>query len=335
MTIMLPAKQGQRISKTHEAIANKASSSHLRERRDDALVAPDAATNPNTVHSNLSFPELDVVLDQSEGVFWMYMKPIGRPSFTPSLLRDMRRALDLVELRYRDGSEHDARIRWVVMASAMPGIFNLGGDLPRFAALIRDKDRDALRTYAHACIDVQYPRSVNLNLPYIGISLVQGDALGGGFECALADDVIIAERSAKFGLPEILFSLFPGMGALSFLTRKIGRVKAEELVLSGRIYTAEQMHEIGVVDIVADDGSGEMAVYDFIKSVGRTFEARRCVLQARQAVHPVSREEMLAITDSWVEAALSLGPLDLRKMERLAAAQDRRHAAGTQAVAAG
>ena len=52
-----------------------------------------------------------------------------------------------------------------------------------------------------------------LNLPMVTIALVQGDALGGGFECALAHDLIIAERSAKLGLPEVLVNLFPGIGA--------------------------------------------------------------------------------------------------------------------------
>ena len=52
---------------------------------------------------------------------------------------------------------------------------------------------------------------------------MQGECLGGGFEAALSSDVIVAEKSARFGFPEILFNLFPGMGAYSFLERKIGQ----------------------------------------------------------------------------------------------------------------
>ena len=66
------------------------------------------------------------------------------------------------------------------MASRMPGIFNLGGDLRLFADLIRDKNRVMLEKYARACIEPQYMRSIKMNLPVISISLVQGDALGGG-----------------------------------------------------------------------------------------------------------------------------------------------------------
>src|SRR6185437_6964934 len=146
----------------------------------------------------------------------------------------------------------------------------------------------------------------------------QGDALGGGFECALADDLIIAEKSAKCGLPECLFSLFPGMGALSFLTRKIGASMAEKMVFSGRIYTAGELHEMGVVDVLAEDGMGEQAVYDFVEQADRAFASRRSVYASRQIINPISRDELIRITDMWVDAALTLGQSDIRKMERLA-----------------
>jgi enoyl-CoA hydratase/carnithine racemase len=101
------------------------------------------------------------------------------------------------------------------MASRMPGIFNLGGDLRSFANLIRQKDRTMLMKYGTACTEAQYERSIKMNLPVISISLVQGDALGGGFECALADDLIIAERSAKLGLPECLATIGGVRGLLA------------------------------------------------------------------------------------------------------------------------
>ena len=63
---------------------------------------------------------------------------------------------------------------------------------------------------------------LGLGLPLITIALVQGEALGGGFESILSFDVVIAERDARFGLPEAMFGLFPGMGAHSFLSRRLG-----------------------------------------------------------------------------------------------------------------
>lgn len=273
----------------------------------------------------LTFGELEIRFDEQDKVFWQFMRPNGRPSYTLGLLRDMRQALLCIDRLFADAAdEPEQPIRYVVLASRIPGTFNLGGDLPLFVDLIRAGNREALRNYAHACIDVQFPRAINLGRPYVSISLVQGDALGGGFEAALADDVIIAERSAKFGLPEILFNLFPGMGAYSFLSRRLDAVRAERLILGGRIYAAEELHELGLVDVVADDGRGEEAVYDYIARNRRSFHARRAICDARRIARPIQREELIAITDLWVDTAMTLASQDLRKMERLAAAQDRR-----------
>lgn len=277
---------------------------------------------------DLAFSELEIRYEEQDRVFWQFMRPDGRPSYTLGLLRDMRQALQCIDRMFAEAEGEDEQpINYVVLASRMPGIFNLGGDLPLFVDLIRAGNAEALRNYAHACIDVQHPRAINVGRPYIGISLVQGDALGGGFEAALADDVLIAERSAKFGLPEILFNLFPGMGAYSFLSRRLDAVRAERMILSGRIYEAAELHEMGIVDELAEDGEGEGAVYDFIARSRRSFQARRALCEARRIARPITREELISITDLWVEAALTLGPQDLRKMERLAAAQDRRRKA--------
>ncbi len=297
-----------------------------------AFTTASPAVQPSGDPAELHLPELDAVLDHHAKVYWLYMRPEGRPSFTFGLVRDVKASLDHLGRLFADGTYGEVPARYTVMASRLPGIFNLGGDLRKFADLIRNKNRAMLEKYGKACTEAQYERSIKMNLPVISISLVQGDALGGGFECALADDLIIAERSAKFGLPECLFSLFPGMGALSFLTRKIGAAQAEKMVFSGKIYTAAEMHEMGVVDMLVEDGMGEQAVYDFVDRNERSFASRRAVYGARQIVNPVTRAELDRIVESWVDAALSLGPTDIRIMERLASAQDRRWASINQAA---
>ena len=292
-----------------------------------AFTSVDPAIGPSSDPAEINLPELDAVLDHNAKIYWLYMRPEGRPSFTFGLVRDVKASLDHLGRLFADGSMGEVPARYTVMASRMPGIFNLGGDLRKFADLIRNKDRAMLEKYGKACTEAQYERSIKMNLPVISISLVQGDALGGGFECALADDLIVAEKSAKFGLPECLFSLFPGMGALSFLTRKIGAAMAEKMVFSGKIYTATEMHEMGVVDVLAEDGMGEQAVYDFVERNERSFASRRAVYASRQIVNPITRAELDRIVDLWVDAALTISPTDIRIMERLASAQDRRWAA--------
>lgn len=286
-------------------------------------LGPSKRTDPN----DLQYNELEIRYDAEDKILWQFMRPKGRPSYTLGLIDDIHQTVECVERMYAEaGKDEEAPVQYLVLGSRMPGIFNLGGDLPLFVELIRAGDREGLRHYAHACVNAQYLRATNSGLPYISIALVQGDALGGGFEAALADDVIVAERSAKFGLPEVLFNLFPGMGAYSFLSRRLGAVQAERMILSGQIYSAAELYEMGVVDELAEDGQGEEAVYDFVARNRRSFHVRRAVCEARRIANPITHEELISITDLWVDAALSLAPLDLRKMERLAKAQDRKRA---------
>ncbi len=278
------------------------------------------------------FNEIDVRYDAKEKAIWQFMKFPQRPSVTLELLNEVKQVIETVEEAYRNPDAHiDPPVQFLVLASSLPGVFNLGGDLPFFVESIRNRDYEGLRRYAHACVDVQYLRATNKGLPIQTISLVQGDALGGGFEAALADDVIIAEETAKFALPEILFNLFPGMGAYSFLARRLNASTAEKLMLSGRIYSASELHEMGIVDRIAEAGKGTEGVYKYIYDHSASFASRVAIFRSRHIVNPLSRDELIDITDLWVDAALTLAPNDLRKMERLAVAQNRRHArAGRQ-----
>ena len=222
-----------------------------------------------------------------------------------------------------DGALQDAH--YYVTGSRVPRVFNLGGDLALFVLLIKARDRDALAHYARLCIDNMYPRIHNFFSPTLTkIALVQGDALGGGFECALASDVIVAEESAQLGFPEILFNLFPGMGAYSLLSRRIGMRAAEELILSGRILPAAELHRMGVVDVLAKDGQGASAVRDWIAANAKRRNGLQAAFRARKLVHPVTREELDAITDVWVDAAFRLQDRDLKMMGRIVRAQMRR-----------
>lgn len=286
--------------------------------------------------------ELKLEFDAEKRILWWTMAPIGRPSFTPGMLKEMHVAGDALEQVCPAGiSAADAPVRYLVLGSEIPNIFNLGGDLRLFSALIEAGDRAALRRYARSCAEGQHRLDINFDRPLCTIALVRGDALGGGFEMALAHDYIIAERRTRFGLPEILFNLFPGMGAFNFLSRRMDVLRAERMILSGRTYTAEEMYEMGVIDVLADDGEGADAVYRFVNEFERARRTRQAVLQARRLVHPVGLDALLDIADLWVDAALALSPQDIRRMQHLAKAQDRRlsrveaERAGPERVSAG
>ena len=124
--------------------------------------------------------------------------------------------------------------------------------------------------------------------------------------------MVIAERGSKIGLPEVLFNLFPGMGAFSLLSRKIGYAAAEKMIMSGELYTAEQLFDMGVVDILAEEGEGEVAVYRYIKSLKRSMNSYRSMQKVKGICNQVSYEELVDIGTVWADAALKLTEKDLR-----------------------
>ena len=271
--------------------------------------------------------QFETVFEAETGTLWGWLDHSGTPCFNLGLLADIRAhdgALAVNKGRVaHNGETRD--VHYYVLGSKTPGVFNLGGDLALFVLLIKSREREALAHYAKQCVDNMYPRIRNFFCPTMTtISLVQGDALGGGFETVLASDVVIAEESAQMGLPEILFNLFPGMGAISLLARRIGLRAAEELVTSGRIVGAARMHELGLVDVLVKDGDGIEATRAWIAKNQKRRNATQAIFAARQHVHPLEREELDRIAEVWVDAAMRLGDRDLKMMGRIVRAQMRR-----------
>ena len=264
--------------------------------------------------------QLEVTWDEPTGSLWTFMRPRGRPSYNLDLLEDFhawqRGILATFESRPGD-------LRYLLLGSRTPGVFNLGGDLDHFAARIRARDRQALVAYGESCVRILHRNIECLGLPMVTIGLAQGDALGGGFESLLSFNVIIAERGAKFGFPENIFGLFPGMGAYSLVARRVGAAFAEEMMLGGRIYTAEEMKDVGLVHILAEPGQGLVEAREYIQRSKRRHIGNRSVYQVGREVNPLSLAELDRVVQVWADACLQLRDRDLKVMRRLVAAQDR------------
>jgi enoyl-CoA hydratase len=129
-----------------------------------------------------------------------------------------------------------------------PKIFAAGADIKEFPALQNKKEAVEFSTLLHnALLALE-------NLPQITISAVNGYALGGGCELAMATDFRFAGESAVFGQPEVLLGILPGAGGTQRLMRLVGITKAKEINYSGRQVTAEEALELGLVSAVyADD----------------------------------------------------------------------------------
>ncbi len=265
--------------------------------------------------------QLDLAFDISHATLWSFID-FGdrRPSYNPALLEDFHGwQRNIGQLK----SEVGSNLKYVVLGSRHPKVFCLGGDLDYFSECISTRNREALLAYGRSCIAILHRNWQSLDSDIVTIGLAQGDALGGGFESLLSFDVLCAERGVKFGFPEQLFGLFPGMGALTFMGRKLGTAKAEQLIRSGKCLTAEEMHELGIVHILAEPGQGIEAVKKYIAKTSRRHAAHHQFYAAAKRANAISLSELDDIVVLWADACLTLEDHDLAIMRRLVSAQSK------------
>ncbi len=263
--------------------------------------------------------------NDDDSAHWLFMHADAATGIRPCCRKDM---LDemwsyMSAITRGPAQRHSGRLRHFVLASDAAA-YNLGGDLDLFTRLIRERNRDLLLTYAQRCVEGVHHLHTGFGGDVRSIALIQGDALGGGLEMALACHTIVAEEGCGMGLPEVLFGLFPGMGAYSFLCRRVSPQLAEKIILDGRIYSSEEMHALGVVDVLVKKGEGRAAVDDMIRHQQRLPQSYLAMNAARNLAQSVSYDELLEITKVWVDSALALGDRSLRTMDRLIKAQTRR-----------
>jgi DSF synthase len=262
-------------------------------------------------------PQFTCHYERNAATLWSRWVPRGIPSFNPELLHDLERASQMIE-GYFSGATADRPLDYLVLRSGVRGAFNVGGDLGYFQRLISTGDRARLTEYARAAVNVIYRNYVAHDLPGITtIALLEGDALGGGFECALSCDIVIAERHVKAGFPEVLFNMFPGMGGMSFLSRRVGRKVAEEMVRTGRQYSAMELLELGVIDDVVDTGEAHHAVNALMRRRENQKSAHIAMNSVDRIIRPLSVQELYDVVKIWVDCAMQLSPRSLEWMQRL------------------
>jgi enoyl-CoA hydratase/carnithine racemase len=142
----------------------------------------------------------------------------------------------------------DQAVRVTVLTSTHPRAFCVGADL---------KERNS---FTDAELVRQRPTARGaytgvLELPMPTIAAVHGFALGGGFELALACDLIVADRTAVVGLPEVSVGVIPGGGGTQLLPRRVGAARAAELIFTARRLEAAEARDLGLVDQLVDEGA--------------------------------------------------------------------------------
>jgi len=262
------------------------------------------------------FTQLCAYYEEERRTVWMMLRAQPRPCFNHALIEEIMNLGYLVQ-------KSEYQVDFWVTGSLVPGIYNAGGDLHFFVDRIRNGRREALRAYARACVDCVHAASRGFDTGAISLAMVEGSALGGGFEAALAHHFVLAQRDARLGFPEVAFNLFPGMGGYSLVTRRAGMRLAENLIFTGESHTAEWHQQNGLVDELFEPGQGYIATRTFIDTLQPRLNGVRAMLRARQRVLTLPRAELMDITEDWVEAAFCLEPKDIAYMERLVLLQNR------------
>lgn len=263
--------------------------------------------------------QLSAYYEEERHTMWMLLRSQPRPNFNHALIEEI---MNLSYAAQRSG----LRIDFWVTGSLVPSMFNVGGDLRFFVESIKSGRREALRAYARACVDCVHAAARGFDTGAVTLAMVEGSALGGGFEAALAHHFILAQNTARMGFPEIAFNLFPGMGGYSLVARRAGMRLAEELICEGEAHTGEWFETRGLVDKLFQPGEGYRATRTFIDTLAPKLNGVKAMLRARQRVLQLSRSELMDITEDWVDSAFTIDAKDLAYMERLVLLQNRHSA---------
>jgi enoyl-CoA hydratase len=193
-------------------------------------------------------------------------RPQALNALNAALIGEMKQALD--------GFEEDPSIGAILLTGSEKA-FAAGADIKEM------KDRDFVDVYLADFITRDWERLAQCRKPTI--AAVAGYALGGGCEIAMMCDIILAADNAKFGQPEITIGTLPGAGGTQRLTRAVGKAKAMDLVLTGRMMDASEAERAGLVARVVPAASllaEAMKTAEKIASLSRP-----AVLLAKEAVN--------------------------------------------------
>jgi len=190
-----------------------------------------------------------IIYEKSEGVATITLnRPEALNAFSKEVVAEAMQALEEIK--------NDENVRVVVLTGAGEKAFSAGADIKTMIGMNALKARDLSLMGERLCVALE-----NLEKPVI--AAINGYALGGGLEVAMACDLRIASETARMGQTEINIGLIPGWGGTQRLTRLVGRGKAKEFVFTGKMIDAKTAEQLGLVNMVVPTDKFREAVRQF------------------------------------------------------------------------
>jgi DSF synthase len=255
------------------------------------------------------------------------LSPKPRACVTRQVLDGVHVALGWIRAANADNAD---QVRHVILTSDTPGVFSLGGDLDHFADCIQNGDRATMLKYALDCVHMGHVFNTGFEGTISTTSVVKGLALGGGLEGAACCQTIICEEGSTLQLPEIKFGMFPGMGAISYLTRRAPAQDVRRMVETGEAVDLQAAFRIGMIDELTPVGAGMAAAHQRNERLAQGFHARMATRYALALAQGPSLIELETIARAWVDVAFKIDPRDIRLMQKLAGHQLKRAASSDE-----
>lgn len=212
-------------------------------------------------------------------------------------------------------------IDYIVSYPELQNSYCLGGDLTHFASIIRSQDKDKLDEYVYLSVESFYSLYQSFDLPCTTIAFVNGQIYGGGFEAALAHDIIISSPTAIFSLPESKFNMFPAMGAYHILYKRLSTHTVDKWLIQASQILATELKEKG---IVIDFFDPLIPIIEQIKRYIVSLSQSPFIKhhqKLKKQVFEIKKEDLYHSTTLWKEALLNLHEKDIKKIELLGRAQ--------------
>ena len=192
----------------------------------------------------------DLVVEKLTGnhegiVVFGFNRPAAKNAMSRNLVKEFREAIASVQ--------HDKNVRVLILRSLVPGVFCAGADLKERAKMRPDEVGPFVSSARTSISSLEY-------LPMPVIIALDGVALGGGLEIALAGDMRVAATTTKMGLVETKLAIIPGAGGTQRLPRLVGAAKAKELIFTAAVLNGEEAEKIGLVNhAVPQNENGDAA----------------------------------------------------------------------------